>query len=318
MQSTGKAAVIKVSIGPEQAGQRLDNFLFRMLKGVPKSRIYRMLREGELRVSGRRSKPEYKLVEGDEVRIPPVRVAEPAATPAQGPIMHPLLDRVIYRDDALLVIDKPAGQAVHGGSGVSLGVIEQLRQELPDARFLELAHRLDKETSGILVLALKRSALVELHRMLRDGEPKKTYLALAVGEWRDPVRHIKLPLHKFLTEDGERRVEVNDDGQRAHTIFRRIRVAGGYSLLEAELKTGRTHQIRVHLAAVHHPIAGDTKYGEPELNRRLKHQGLKRMFLHSARLEIRHPLTGAELKLEAPLPADLQVFLSTLGPSTGC
>ncbi len=313
MQSTGKAAVTKVQIGSEQAGQRLDNFLFRMLKGVPKSRIYRMLREGELRVSGRRSKPEYKLIEGDEVRIPPVRVAEPAPTPAHGPISNPLLNRVIYRDEALLVIDKPAGQAVHGGSGVSLGIIEQLRQELPDARFLELAHRLDKETSGILVLALKRSALVELHRMLRDGEPKKTYLALAVGEWRDPIRHIKLSLHKFLTEDGERRVEVNDDGQRAHTIFRRIKVAGGYSLLEAELKTGRTHQIRVHLAAVQHPIAGDTKYGNPELNRQLKHQGLKRMFLHSARLEIHHPLTGVELKLEAPLPAELKSFLDTLG-----
>jgi 23S rRNA pseudouridine955/2504/2580 synthase len=316
MQSAGKAAVnrsvSKILIGSEQAGQRLDNFLFRMLKGVPKSRIYRMLREGELRVSGRRSKPEYKLVEGDEVRIPPVRVAEPAPTPAPGEITHPLLDHVIYRDDALLIIDKPAGQAVHGGSGVSLGVIEQLRQELPDARFLELAHRLDKETSGILVLALKRSALVELHRMLRDGEPKKTYLALAVGEWRDPVRHIKLSLHKFLTEDGERRVEVNEEGQRAHTIFRRMKVAGGYSLLEAELKTGRTHQIRVHLAAVQHPIAGDTKYGDAGLNRTLKHQGLKRMFLHSARLEIRHPLTGAELKLEAPLPADLQSFLDTL------
>jgi 23S rRNA pseudouridine955/2504/2580 synthase len=312
MQSTGKAAVNKVVIGSEQAGQRLDNFLFRTLKGVPKSRIYRMLREGELRVSGRRSKPDYKLLEGDEVRIPPIRVAEPAATPEHGPITNPLLARVIYRDDALLVIDKPAGQAVHGGSGVSLGIIEQLRQELPDARFLELAHRLDKETSGILVLALKRSALVELHRMLRDGEPRKTYLALTVGEWRDPVRHIKLALHKFLTEDGERRVEVNEDGQRAHTIFRRMKVAGGFSLLEAELKTGRTHQIRVHLAAVNHPIAGDTKYGSPELNRQLKHQGLKRMFLHSARLEIRHPLTGEELKLAAPLPADLQGFLDTL------
>jgi 23S rRNA pseudouridine955/2504/2580 synthase len=330
MQSPGKAAVSKVSIGSEQAGQRLDNFLFRMLKGVPKSRIYRMLREGELRVSGRRSKPDYKLVEGDEIRIPPVRVAEKAETPPMSSLTHPLLDRVIYRDDALLIIDKPAGQAVHGGSGISLGVIEQLRQELPDARFLELAHRLDKETSGILVLALKRSALVELHRMLRDGEPRKTYLALAVGEWRDPIRHIKLSLHKFLTEDGERRVEVNDEGQRAHTIFRRIKVVGGqqsrstsactdlahplrvYSLLEAELKTGRTHQIRVHLAAVHHPIAGDTKYGDAGLNRTLKHQGLRRMFLHSARLEIRHPLTGAELKLEAPLPADLQGFLDSL------
>jgi len=318
MHSAGKAAVSKVSIGSEQSGQRLDNFLFRMLKGVPKSRIYRMLREGEVRVSGHRCKPEYKLAEGDEVRIPPVRVAAPAETPAITPITHPLLDRVIYRDDSLLVIDKPAGQAVHGGSGVSLGIIEQLRMELPDARFLELAHRLDKETSGILLLALKRSALVELHRMLREGEPRKTYLALAVGEWRDPVRHVKLALRKYLTEDGERRVSVDPEGQRAHTIFRRLLVTGStggtdsFSLLEAELKTGRTHQIRVHLAAVQHPIAGDSKYGDAELNRKLKHRGLKRMFLHSARLEIQHPLTGAALKFESPLPAELQTFLDGL------
>jgi len=210
------------------------------------------------------------------------------------------------------VIDKPAGQAVHGGSGVSLGVIEQLRQELPDARFLELAHRLDKETSGVLVLALKRSALVELHRMLRDGETKKTYLALACGRWRDAVRHVKLPLQRYLNEDGERRVAVDDDGQRAHTIFRLQRKFADFSLLEAELKTGRTHQIRVHLAALDHPIAGDDKYGIPELNRALKKQGLRRMFLHAARLEMKHPLTGALLALEAPLAPDLQTFLNAL------
>ena len=316
MQSLGKATVTKVLIGPEQAGQRIDNFLVKHLKGVPKSRIYRMLREGEVRVSGRRAKPEYKVAEGDEIRIPPVRVAEKADVPLPAPGGQPLLDRVIYRDDALLVIDKPAGQAVHGGSGVSLGVIEQLRQELPDARFLELAHRLDKETSGVLVLALKRSALVELHRMLRDGETRKTYLALATGRWRDAVRHVKLPLQRYLNEDGERRVAVDDDGQRAHTIFRLQRKFAEFSLLEAELKTGRTHQIRVHLAALDHPIAGDDKYGVPELNRTLKKRGLRRMFLHAARMEMKHPLTGAPLVLEAPLAPDLQNFLNTLDHET--
>lgn len=312
MQPSGKATVIKVKISDEDAGQRLDNFLFRRLKGVPKSRVYRMLREGEVRVSGRRAKPEYKLTEGDEIRIPPVRVAEQAETPAPGKFARSLLDRVIYRDDSLLVIDKPAGQAVHGGSGVSLGIIEQLRLELPEARFLELAHRLDKETSGVLVLALKRAALVELHRMLRQGETRKTYQVLAAGDWRDQVRHVKLALHKYTNAEGERRVAVDEDGQRAHTIFRLVRRLGDFSLLEAELKTGRTHQIRVHLAALKHPIAGDDKYGDFELNRALKKRGLKRMFLHAARLEMAHPLTGAPIVLETPLPEDLSGFLASL------
>ena len=312
MDPSGKAAVTKEKIGEEQAGQRLDNFLFKHLKGVPKSRIYRMLREGEVRVSGHRAKPEYKLQDGDEIRIPPVRVAEPAETPVGPGITQSLLERAIYRDDSLLVIDKPAGQAVHGGSGVSLGIIEQLRQELPAARFLELAHRLEKETSGVLVLALKRSALVELHRMLREGETRKTYLTLAKGPWRDPVRHVKLALHKYLNDEGERRVRVDEDGQRAHTIFRLLRQTGEFSLLEAELKTGRTHQIRVHLAALGHPIAGDDKYGDADLNRALKKRGLRRMFLHAARLEMNHPLTGSPLKLEAPLPRDLGDFLASL------
>lgn len=315
MQPLGKAVVTKVLIGSELAGQRIDNFLAKTLKGVPKSRIYRMLREGEARVSGHRVKPEYKLAEGDEVRIPPVRVAE-RATPLAQPGMQPLLARVIYRDDALLVIDKPAGQAVHGGSGVSLGVIEQLRQELPEARFLELAHRLDKETSGVLLLALKRSALVELHRMLREGETQKTYLALANGRWRDALRHVKLPLRRYLNEEGERRVAVDDAGQHAHTIFRLRHRYTDLTLLEAELKTGRTHQIRVHLAALGHALAGDSKYGDAERNRVLKKLGLHRMFLHAARLELRHPLTGAPLRLEAPLAPDLQAFLDRLDHET--
>ncbi len=306
-------AVARPVIGEEAVGQRLDNFLFRRLKGVPKSRIYRALRDGEVRVNGRRAEPARRLEEGDEVRIPPLRVAQrevPLRTrPRPG---RSLLDRVIYRDEALLIIDKPAGQAVHGGSGVSLGVIEQLRLELPEARFMELVHRLDKETSGVLAIALKRAALVEVHRMLREGETRKTYLALAVGAWHDEVRHVRLALRKYLTGDGERRVAVHTDGQAAHTVFHLKGRHSGYSLLEAELRTGRTHQIRVHLAALGHPIAGDDKYGDFELNRQLKKQGLKRMFLHAARLEFRHPLNGTPLKLEAPLPDDLAVFLNGL------
>ncbi len=305
------AQVAKVRIGAEEAGQRLDNFLFRKLKGVPKTRIYRMCREGEVRVNGKRIEPAYRLAEGDEVRIPPVRVAErPDKAPVR--VTKSLLDRVIYRDDSLLVIDKPPGMAVHGGSGVSQGVIEQLRVELPEARFLELAHRLDRETSGVLVLALKRSALVELHRMLREGETRKCYLTLAVGHWRDPVRNVRLALKKYVTGDGERRVAAQEDGQAAHTIFRLVEHYPGFSLLEAELKTGRTHQIRVHLATLKHPIAGDDKYGDFDLNKRLKSLGLKRMFLHSASLELKHPLTGKPLKLQAPLPTDLKQFLESL------
>jgi 23S rRNA pseudouridine955/2504/2580 synthase len=316
MQETRKDAVTKVVAGEESADQRLDNFLFRLLKGVPKSRVYRMLREGEVRVNGRRVKPDDRLQMGDEVRIPPVRVAAKTEAGDLPKIGKSLLGRVIYRDEALLVIDKPAGQAVHGGSGVSLGIIEQLRRELPECRFMELAHRLDKETSGVLLIALKRSALVELHRMLRDGEVRKTYLALATGHWRDKLRNVKLALRKYHTDDGERRVTVDEEGQYAHTIFRLMRHYGDFSLLEAELKTGRTHQIRVHLAALQHAIAGDDKYGNFELNRALKKQGLKRMFLHAARVAFDHPLTGQRMELAAPLPDDLGKFLDTLDKTT--
>lgn len=313
MQGARKEAVTKVVIGEEAAGQRLDNYLFKQLKGVPKSRIYRMLRGGETRVNGRRATPDQRLQAGDEVRIPPVRTAPPAqaATPR---IARSLIDRIVYRDEALLILDKPAGQAVHGGSGVSLGIIEQLRLELPEARFLELAHRLDKETSGLLVIALKRAALTALHWMLREGEVRKTYLALAAGEWTGGARHVRLPLHKYVTEAGERRVSVSEEGQAAHTLFRPLRVYAGFSLLEAELHTGRTHQIRVHLASLKHPIAGDDKYGDFELNRALKKRGLKRMFLHAARLAFEHPLNGQPLALESPLPEDLVRFLEQLEP----
>ncbi len=316
MQEARKEAVTKVIIGEDAAGQRLDNYLFRRLKGVPKSRIYRMLREGEARVNGRRAEPSRRLEAGDEVRIPPLRTAE-AASPPPARVTHSLLARVLYRDDALLALDKPAGQAVHGGSGVSLGIIEQLRLELPQTPYLELVHRLDKETSGVLVVALKRSALTAMHRMLREGQVRKSYLALAVGAWQGEARHVRLSLQKYVTAAGERRVAVDERGQAAHTVFRLVRHYPGYSLLAAELKTGRTHQIRVHLTALGHPIAGDDKYGDFELNRRLKKQGLKRMFLHAQRLAFAHPLTGAPLELVSPLPDDLQHFLDDLEHTGG-
>lgn len=312
----GGAKVEWLRIGPEAEGQRLDNFLFRHLKGVPKSRVYRMLREGEVRVNRKRVKPDYHLRLEDNLRIPPVRVATPVVPAGPGSIESSLLPRILYRDDALLVIDKPAGQAVHGGSGISLGIVEQLRVELPEQRYIELAHRLDRETSGVLMLALKRAALLRLHDMFRAGEMRKTYLALATGRWRDQVRNVKLALRKYLNEAGERRVVVDPEGQKAHTIFRLLRHYPGFSLLEAELKTGRTHQIRVHLAALGHAIGGDTKYGDPGDNLALKKQGLRRMFLHAARLEFNHPLTGKPLVLESPMPADLARFLAGLDTTT--
>ncbi|TSA20790.1 MAG: RluA family pseudouridine synthase [Betaproteobacteria bacterium] len=314
-----KETVQFVRIGPEEDGQRLDNYLFRNLKGVPKSRVYRMIRDGEVRVNKGRKGPDYRVQLEDEIRIPPVRLAE-VPTAVTVPVGSSLLPHILYRDEAMLVLNKPAGWAVHGGSGISLGVIEQLRQELPELRYLELVHRLDRETSGLLMLASRRSALVELHRMMQAGEVQKTYLALGAGRWRDAVRHVRLSLHKFLTAEGERRVEVVKDdhpeAMRAHTIFRLQQRYAGFSLLEAELKTGRTHQIRVHLAALGHAIAGDTKYAEASANTHLKIQGLRRMFLHAARLTLKHPLTRQDLAFTAPLPDELAAFLKKLQPDT--
>ncbi|MCX7673741.1 MAG: RluA family pseudouridine synthase [Thiobacillaceae bacterium] len=304
-------AVRRVVVTEEAAGQRLDNFLSRQLKGVPKSRIYQMLRTGQVRVGGRRAQPDLRLQPGDEVRIPPVRTAAPASAEPPRP-GRSLLPHVVYRDDALLALDKPAGQAVHGGSGVSLGVIEQLRLELPQCRFLELVHRLDKDTSGLLLVALKRPALTGLHRMLREGGVRKTYLALAVGRWRGGEREVRLALRKYVTAEGERRVSVHAEGQTAQTLLRPLRHYPGFTLVEARIVTGRTHQIRVHLASLGHPIAGDDKYGDFDLNRQLRKQGLRRMFLHAARLEFNHPLTGESLSLASPLPAELERFLTGL------
>ena len=309
-----KDSVSRLKIDDSADSQRLDNFLMARLKGVPKSRIYKMVRGGEVRINGGRVDVGYRLKLGDEVRVPPVRVAAPAqvAEPRLPPSVNRLLPHILYRDDALIALNKPPGMAVHGGSGISRGVIEQLRLELPECRYLELVHRLARETSGVLLVALKRRALVGLHAAMRDGKIEKRYLTLVAGRWPNPVQHVKLPLHKRVTDEGEKRVTVRDEGQTAHTIFRRLQGFADFTLLEAELKTGRTHQIRVHTSHLGFPIAGDDKYGDFELNRRLMKQGLKRMFLHAAKLVFDHPITGERMTVEAPLPADLANFLDTL------
>ena len=304
MNDLSKARATTLEVGEDAAEQRIDNFLLRRLKGVPKSHVYRVLRSGEVRVNSGRVRPEYRLRAGDRVRVPPIRLAEKpaAARPQEFPIVH--------EDAALLVVDKPAGVAVHGGSGVSYGVIEALRAARPQAKVLELAHRLDRDTSGLLMVAKKRSALTELHRMLREGEVEKIYLALVTGAWESGTREIREPLHKYVTARGERRVSVNAEGQAAVTQVKRLRANETYSLLELRLLTGRTHQIRVHLAHAGHPVLGDEKYGDFARNRALAKDGVKRLFLHAHKLGLAHPLTGERLALTSPLPADMRGFIA--------
>ena len=308
MNDLRKESVTWAEIDEGSAGQRIDNFLCKHLKGVPKSHIYRILRSGEVRVNKKRVDQTCRLQLGDQVRIPPVRVAEQPERDYIPAAEFPIL----YEDDALLALDKPAGVAVHGGSGVSFGVIEQLRQARPQAKFLELVHRLDRETSGVLLLAKKRSALTALHEIMRERNSDKRYLTLVLGQWKNAKQHVKLPLHKFTRPDGERRVMVREDGQESHTVFALQKAWADFSLLEAQLKTGRTHQIRVHLAHLGFPIAGDDKYGDFPRNKELMKRGLKRMFLHAHSIAFAHPLTNAPLHLIAPLPKELQIFLDKL------
>jgi 23S rRNA pseudouridine955/2504/2580 synthase len=289
-----------VEVGEEGEAQRIDNFLLRQLKGVPKSHVYRVLRSGEVRVNSGRVKPDYRLKIGDRVRIPPVRVADRKAPPPPKPLDLPIQ----YEDDAILVIDKPSGVAVHGGSGVSFGVIESMRATRPQAKFMELAHRLDRDTSGLLILCKKRGALVEVHRMLREGEVDKIYLAVVKGETRKNL-DLRESLHKYVTASGERRVAVQPDGVSAVTKAKLLKSKNQLSLLEVHLLTGRTHQIRVHLAHAGHPIVGDDKYGDFALNRELK----QRLLLHAGKLAFRHPLTKQPMKLASPLPAEMQAFV---------
>jgi 23S rRNA pseudouridine955/2504/2580 synthase len=303
MNDLSKARATTIEVGEDAAAQRIDNFLLRHLKGVPKSHVYRVLRSGEVRVNSGRVKPEYRLQRGDRVRLPPIRksAARPAARPAEFP--------VVYEDAAILVVDKPAGVAVHGGSGVSFGVIESLRAARPHAKFLELAHRLDRDTSGLLVLAKKRAALVELHRMLREGEVEKVYLALVKGALETETREIREALHKYVTPSGERRVAVREGALAAVTRVKRLKTNRDYSLLEVRLLTGRTHQIRVHLAHAGHPLIGDDKYGDFELNRRVQRLGARRLLLHARCLAFRHPTTGEPLRFKAPPPPDMREFV---------
>ena len=309
-------AVRRVVIDEGSEGQRLDNFLVKLLKGVPKTHVYRVIRSGEVRVNKGRADADTRLELGDEVRVPPVRLAERGAVPAA-----PAREfAVVHEDDFLLAINKPAGVAVHGGSGVSSGVIEQLRQARPSAKFLELVHRLDKETSGLLLIAKKRSALVALQDQLRARETGKTYAALVIGAWPASRKVIDVALHKFMTGEGERRVQAvaPDAGRRSITLVRVARALPGYSLLDVTIKTGRTHQIRVHLTHEGHAIVGDDKYGDFALNKAFARGDaapgcrFDRMFLHARRLRFTHPASGEVLELEAPLPAECEALIQAL------
>ena len=317
------AAIKFITVDAESAGQRLDNFLFRHLKGVPKTHVYRIIRSGEVRINKGRAQAETRIEAGDVLRLPPIRIsprAEEGATPPAPAREFP----VLLEDDAVLAIDKPAGVAVHGGSGVSFGVIEQLRTARPGAKFLELVHRLDRETSGILLVAKKRSALVALQDQFRERETGKTYLALVEGAWPANKKVLDAPLAKYLLPGdgagaGERRVRVvakdHPDAMRAVTLVRvlaRLTLPGDatpLSLLAVTIKTGRTHQIRVHLASAGHAIAGDDKYGDFERQRVLQKLGLKRMFLHAWRLQFNHPATGERVALQAGLPPELHALM---------
>lgn len=299
--------VRKVRIDDEQAGQRIDNFLRRELPGVPKSRVYRILRKGEVRVNGGRVRAEYKLQSGDEVRVPPVRVRPEGQPPASG-AMRDLTDRVLFEDKLLLVIDKPSGVAVHGGSGISHGVIEILRAARPELRDLSLVHRLDKETSGCLVLAKRRSMLRNLHEKFRQGIVEKNYLALGIGDWQYGDYTVDAPLLVTHRQGGERYVVVRDDGKSAKTRIKLSRTYGKFSLLQCRPFSGRTHQIRVHLQSLEHPIAGDARYGDVDINKRAAKHGLKRMFLHAQSISFPDE-HGNELHFTSPLADDLQRFL---------
>ncbi|WP_368913822.1 23S rRNA pseudouridine(955/2504/2580) synthase RluC, partial [Mixta calida] len=303
-----------VAISEEEAGQRIDNFLRTQLKGVPKSMIYRILRKGEVRVNKKRIKPEYKLEAGDEVRIPPVRVAE-----REEAAISPKLDRVaslanaiLYEDDYILVLNKPSGTAVHGGSGLSFGVIEGLRALRPEARFLELVHRLDRDTSGILLVAKKRSALRSLHEQLREKGMQKDYLALVRGQWPSHVKVVQAPLLKNILQSGERVVRVSSEGKPSETRFKVEERYAQATLVKASPVTGRTHQIRVHTLHAGHPIAFDDRYGEREFDKLLAPTGLRRLFLHAAALSFTHPHSGDRMRMEAPLDDELKQCLAAL------
>lgn len=308
--STPRVQLLEVTA--DQAGQRLDNYLLARLKGAPRSLIYRLVRGGEVRVNSGRAKPDRRLEAGDRVRVPPLRLApRDAAVPGEG-LLRELATRTLYEDEGLLVVDKPSGLAVHGGSGVSLGLIEALRVLRPDVRQLELVHRLDRETSGCVMLAKKRSMLRHLHEALREGRIDKVYLALVAGQWPKRKTRVTAALEKNVLASGERMVRSDPDGKASETAFRVLRQFPRATLVEARPLTGRTHQIRVHAQFAGHPLAGDEKYGDRDFNREMRGAGLKRLFLHAAAIELQLP-DGRPLRVEAPLPAELTRFLDGLG-----
>jgi len=302
-----------VTVGSESAGQRLDNFLIRLSKGVPKSHIYQVVRSGQVRINRGRAAADQRLAVGDEVRIPPMRMATRAAAPRPAPAtMLP----VVFEDEHLLAVDKPAGVAAHGGSGVSSGAIERIRAARPNQPFIELAHRLDRDTSGLLLLCKSRRALLQLHAALRQGQIDKHYLALVAGRWVNDRQHVKLALSRGgATAGGKVRVDPLG-GSSSHTIFELREKLARFSLVDAELRTGRTHQIRVHLAHLGFPIVGDDKYGDFELNHRAARgefgARLARMFLHAGRLQLRHPVSGEPMSFTSPLPPECEAFLQAL------
>ena len=309
-------AVVWVRIGHDADGQRLDNYLLRIAKGVPKSHIYRIVRAGEVRINKKRVTVDTRLALGDELRVPPIRVTTQPKPARVKPIDDQDLP-ILYEDEHLIVVDKPAGLAAHGGSGVSFGLIERVRASRPNQPYLELAHRLDRETSGVMILAKTRKALVRLHEMMRDGEVHKSYRTLVLGDWVNDRQHVKVPLFKYVTSSGERRVRVDEEkGLPSHTIFQLIERFGDVSYLSVDLKTGRTHQIRVHAQYCGHPLVGDEKYGNFEMNKAIAKGCLgipfKRMFLHAAHLSFEHPVTGAPMEISAPLPRECDELITTL------
>jgi 23S rRNA pseudouridine955/2504/2580 synthase len=314
---TARAGVAHIEVSEDQAGQRLDNFLTALLKGVPKSHVYRLLRKGEVRVNKGRSRPDYRLVAGDTVRIPPVR--RPAATetaPAGRAAGVRLEEAILHENDRLIVLDKPSGLAVHGGSGLSHGVIEALRAARPDAPYLELVHRLDRETSGCLLVAKRRSMLRTLHALLREGRMEKHYFALLRGRWEKGRTGLSDRLRKTV-RGGERVVTVDAEGKQAESVFRPVEISAPASLMDVELKTGRTHQIRVQANEAGHPVAGDERYGDRDFNRQMKELGLGRLFLHAASIAWEDPDSGEWQMYSSPLPGDLRRVLEALQGGDG-
>jgi len=310
---TAPAAVRHIEVDNDEAGQRLDNFLLRVLKGVPRTHVYRLLRKGEVRLNGRRARPDRRLEAGDVVRLPPVRVSpEPGPRRVPDALLAEVRRAIVHEDDRIVALDKPSGLAAHGGSGLAFGAIEALRTDRPGSE-LELAHRLDRDTSGVLVIAKDRGSLRQLHALLREGTVSKCYQALLMGRWQLGRKLIDVPLKTNLRQGGERVVKVHVEGKTASSTFKPVQTFGRRAtLVEVEIHTGRTHQIRVHAAYAGHPIAGDEKYGDRGFNKEMKAAGLHRMFLHAHRMEFTWPDTGRKCRIEAPLPGDLVAVMARL------